>query len=65
MTIDKLLKSKTIWFALALAVFGVIETQMSLFAGVLPSWAFGLFSIAVSVAVAVLRIVTTVPLSEK
>jgi len=61
----KLLKSKTIWFALALAVFGVVETQIDLFATVLPQWAFGVFSIGVSIAVAVLRIVTTMPLNEK
>jgi len=46
-------------------VFGVVETQMHLFSGVLPPWAFGAFSIIVSIIVAVLRIVTTMPLSEK
>jgi hypothetical protein len=59
------LKSKTLWFALALAVFGVIEMQAKLFAQYMTPEAFGLFNIAVGLIVAVLRVLTTVPLSEK
>jgi len=58
-------KSKTIWFALALAVFGVVEMQIKLFAGYMSPELFGLFNILVGVIVAVLRVLTTVPLHEK
>ena len=60
-----LLKSKTIWFAIALAVFGVVEMQLHAFASELPPWGFGLLSIFISAIVASLRVVTTLPLSEK
>lgn len=58
-------KSKTIWFALALAVFGVIELQVKLFAQYMSPEAFGIFNIVISIVVAVLRVLTTMPLSEK
>ena len=58
-------KSKTIWFALALAIFGVIELQVKLFASYMSPEAFGLFNILIGIIVAVLRVLTTVPLSEK
>ena len=59
------LKSKTLWFALALAVFGVVEMQAKLFAAYMSPEAFGVFNIVIGVVVAVLRVLTTVPLSEK
>lgn len=58
-------KSKTIWFALALAVLGVIEIQAQLFAQYMSPEAFGIFNIVIGVIVAVLRVITTMPLSEK
>lgn len=60
-----MLKSKTMRFALALAVLGVIETQLGVLSQYMSKELFGLFSIGISVAVAVLRVVTTSPLSEK
>ena len=59
------LKSKTLWFALALAVFGVIEMQIKVFAAYMTPEAFGIFNIVLGIIVAVLRVLTTVPLSEK
>ena len=59
------LKSKTLWFALALAVFGVVEMQIKVFASYMSPETFGIFNIVVGVIVAVLRVLTTVPLSEK
>ena len=59
------LKSKTLWFALALAIFGVIEMNVKFFSSYLTPEVFGLFSILISVVVAVLRVLTTTPLSEK
>lgn len=59
------LKSKTLWFALALAIFGVVEMNVKYFSNYLTPEIFGLFSILISVIVAVLRVLTTTPLSEK
>ena len=59
------LKSKTLWFALALAIFGVVEMNVKYFSNYLTPEVFGLFSILISVVVAVLRVLTTTPLSEK
>jgi len=59
------LKSRTMLFALALAVFGVIETQIHLFSQFMSPEAFGVFNILVAVIVAVLRIVTTMPIKDR
>ena len=61
----QILKSKTMMFALALAVFGVIEMQIKVFAAYMTPEAFGIFNIVIGVIVAVLRAFTTLPLSEK
>ena len=61
----QVLKSKTMLFALALAVFGVIEMQAKLFAAYMSPEAFGVFNIVIGVIVAVLRVFTTLPLSDK
>ena len=61
----QIFKSKTMMFALALAVFGVIELQAKLFAPYMSPEAFGVFNIVLGIIVAVLRVLTTVPLSEK
>jgi len=58
-------KSKTLMFALALAILGVIEMNVRVFAAYMTPELFGFFSIAISVIVAVLRIFTTLPLSQK
>lgn len=60
-----ILKSKTMIFALALAVFGVLEMNLNLFASSLTPQLFGAFSIAISLIVAVLRVLTTLPLDKK
>ena len=59
------LKSRTMLFVLALAVFGVIETQIHLFSQFMSPEAFGVFNILVAVVVAVLRIVTTMPIKDR
>ena len=58
-------KSKTILFALLLAVLGVLEINIKVFSQYMTPELFGWFSISISVIVAVLRVLTTVPLSEK
>ncbi len=59
------LKSKTIWFSILLAVLGVVEANVGVFQQYMTPQTFGIFSVAVGVIVAVLRVLTTVPLSEK
>lgn len=64
-----ILKSRTLMFALLLAVFGVLEASMGVLNSVLtpivgPA-AFGVFTVVVSIIVAVLRVITTQPLSAK
>lgn len=57
------LKSKTIWFAIILAALSVLQGYVNL----LPLSPIGQMyaGIVISIAVTVLRIVTTQPLSEK
>jgi len=64
-TLKTALKSRTMLFALALALFGVLETQIHLFSQFMSPEAFGIFNIVVAIAVAVLRVITTVPISQK
>lgn len=59
------MKSKTLWFALALAIFGVLEMNVKVFQTYLSPDFFGILTILVSVVVAILRVITTLPLSEK
>ncbi len=61
----QIFKSKTMMFALALAIFGVIEMNLKVFAPHLSPEFFGWFSILISVIVAVLRVFTTMPLDKK
>jgi len=58
-------KSKTLMFALILAVFGVVEMNVQAFSFYMTPQMFGFFSIGISIIVAVLRIVTTLPLDKK
>jgi hypothetical protein len=61
----QVLKSKTILFSLALALFGVLAANLQIFAPYMTQQAFGFFTAGVSVIVAVLRVLTTLPLNEK
>ena len=58
------LKSKTINFSMALAVLGVVEINLHLIQDQLGD-KYGAILIVISAVVAVLRAVTTKPLSEK
>ena len=63
--IKQSLKSRTIIFALALALFGVLETQIHIFSQFMSQEAFGVFNIVVAIAVALLRVITTMPITQK
>ena len=59
----KYLKSKTIWFAILLGVLPIIPTYLDVF-DLTPTAHMVILQI-IGFVVAVLRVLTTVPLSEK
>lgn len=62
-TITQLLKSKTVLFALLLAVLSILQGYVGLLP--LPPIQQMYVGLAISVIVTVLRLVTTQPISEK
>lgn len=60
--IKKCLKSRTMLFALLLAVFGVLEQSLQLFSSIIPPHLYGATVTIVGIIVAVLRVLTTSPL---
>jgi pyruvoyl-dependent arginine decarboxylase (PvlArgDC) len=65
---DKILgaaKSKTMWFSLALVIFGVIEVNVSLLQSIIPPQYYGLVVMGIGVTTAVLRWLTTAGLDKK
>lgn len=60
---SKALKSRTMWFSVILAVLSVVQGSIAQLA--LDPQTQMLIGIVVAVAVAVLRVLTTQPLSEK
>lgn len=63
--IAQFLKSKTINFAILLAVLGAIQGSTQLFAQYMSDAAYGWFTFGVGLAVAVLRVVTTTSIGDK
>ena len=63
--IKKCLKSRTILFALLLAVFGVLEQSLQLFSSIIPPQLYGATVTIVGIIVAILRVLTTSPLGAK
>lgn len=61
----KAFKSKTLWFALLLAVLGAVQASTEALTDVLSPSAAGWVTMGVGVAIAVLRVLTTIPLDEK
>ena len=60
-----MLKSKTIAFSVLLAVLGVLEQSQGAVTQIVGAGNVGAVMVAISVAVAVLRVYTTQALSEK
>jgi len=63
--VKKLLKSKTMIFSIALAALGAVQASLGVLDAFLSPKGAGLAAMIVAVLVAVLRVVTTKPLSEK
>lgn len=60
-----MLRSKTLWFAVLLAVGGILEQSQALVTQLVGQQNTGLVMLVISVVVAVLRVITTQPLSQK
>jgi hypothetical protein len=63
--IKQILKSKTMLLAILLAVLGVVQASMDIFTPYISPQAMGLLTMLVGVLVAILRVVTTMPLDKK
>ena len=61
----KCYKSKTMWLALALAVLGAAYDNFSYVQNIINPQIYGILLIVIGAIVAVLRILTTLPLDEK
>ena len=61
----KALKSKTLNFAAVLAIFGAAQANLSLLQEVISPPMYGWLTFGFAVVVALLRVLTTKPLSEK
>ena len=60
-----MLKSKTLWFAVLLAVGGILEQSQALVTQLVGQQNTGIVMLVISVVVAVLSVITTQPLSQK
>jgi len=60
-----MIKSRTMWFSLALVIFGALLDNFSYIQSFIDPKYYGVGYIIVGVIVAVLRFVTTQPLDEK
>ena len=59
------LKSKTLWFALLIAVGGILEQSQAVVTQIVGPANTGWVMLDISVGVAVLRIITTQPINQK
>lgn len=57
-------KSKTMWFSLALVVFGALFDNLSYVQNIIDPRYYGVILIAIGLVVAVLRFVTTQPIER-
>lgn len=60
-----IMRSKTMWLAIALAVLGAAYENFSYVQDIIDPRVYGIVLMAIGVAVAVLRVLTTLPLDEK
>lgn len=61
----QIIRSKTMLFAILLSVLGVVQASMDVFTPYLTPQASGIITMIIGVVVAILRVVTTQPLSDK
>lgn len=58
----RLRQSKTMWFSLALVIFGALEAGFPYLQNVIDQKYYGIILVAIGVIVAILRFVTTGPI---
>ena len=58
-------QSKTMWFSLALVIFGALFDNFSYLQSLINDKYYGVILVSIGVIVAVLRFVTTEPLKDK
>ena len=63
--IKQFAKSKTIIFAMSLAVLGVVQASMDVFSAFLSAQEVGVLTMVVGCVVAILRVLTTTSLGDK
>lgn len=63
--LKQILRSKTMMFALTLAILGVLQASMDVFTPYLSPQASGFLGVVIGLAVAILRVLTTLPLDKK
>ena len=61
----KLSRSRTLWFSLALVIFGVIFDNFSYVQDLIDPRYYGILFIITGIITAILRFVTTMPLDDK
>ena len=59
------MRSKTMWLALALAILGAAYDNFSYVQNIIEPRFYGILLIVIGASVAVLRVLTTLPLDEK
>ena len=59
------MRSKTMWFSLALVIFGVVYDNFSYVENLINPRLYGVLLIGIGVVVAILRFVKTLPMDEK
>jgi hypothetical protein len=63
--INRIIRSKVMWFNAILAGLTALEAAFTIFQPMLPGNIYAYFSVALAVGNAILRVVTTQPLSDK
>jgi membrane-anchored glycerophosphoryl diester phosphodiesterase (GDPDase) len=58
-------KSKTMIFSIILSVIGVIQASTDFLSTIMSPHAFGYLTLVIGIIAAILRVVTTQPLSDK
>ena len=59
------MRSKTMWFSLALVVLGVVYDNFSYVQNIIDPKYYGILLVAIGIVVAILRFITTQPINEK
>ena len=58
----KTMRSKTMWFSLALVIFGALEATFPYLQSIIDQQYYGIILVVIGVIVAILRFITTEPL---